>query len=77
VGIKKEILYPQIQGVTPVQPHIAPPHPQSEHQHYLRHCICGPYWMIGAQKDKHHYIVVELMHRVEGANTTLKSHQTN
>jgi hypothetical protein len=29
------------------------------------------------KEDKHHYLVVELLHRVEGTNTTLKSHKTN
>jgi hypothetical protein len=32
--------------------------------------------MIGAQENKHHYLIVELLHRVKEANTTLKSHQT-
>jgi hypothetical protein len=56
-----------------VQPHKAPTHPQSKHQHYLRPYICGPYCMIGAHEDKHHYLVVEILYRVEGENTTLKS----
>jgi hypothetical protein len=29
--------------------------------------------MIGAHQDKHHYLVVEILHCVEGGNTTLKS----
>ena len=29
--------------------------------------------MIGAHEYKHHYLVVEILHRVEGGNTTLKS----
>jgi hypothetical protein len=29
--------------------------------------------MIGAHEDKHHYLVGEILHRLEGGNTTLKS----
>jgi hypothetical protein len=29
--------------------------------------------MIRAHQDKHHYLDVEILHRVEGGNTTLKS----
>jgi hypothetical protein len=27
--------------------------------------------MIGAHEDKHHYLVAEMLHRVEGENITL------
>jgi hypothetical protein len=29
--------------------------------------------MIQARQDKHHYLFVEILHRVEAGNTTLKS----
>ena len=52
---------------------MSPPYPQSEQQHYLMPCICCPYCMLRAHQDKHHYLVVEIRHLVDGGNTTLKS----